>query len=139
MNTSNLNDQGVVIKKVVSKYHVYADGHTLQCGLSTRLYKDQSGGIIAVGDRVRFTVTGGHTGTILDVLPRRNKFSRPAPKHGINTLEQVIASNVDQIVPVFSTASPLPKWGLLDRYLVAAEAAGIKGDGVYFQIGFVAI
>ena len=126
MNTSNLNDQGVVIKKVVSKYHVHAGGHTLQCGLSPRLYKDPSGVIIAVGDRVRFTVTDGHTGTILDVLPRRNKFSRPAPKPGINAPEQVIASNVDQIVPVFSTASPIPKWGLLDRYLVAAEAAGLQ-------------
>ena len=94
--------------------------------LNTQPYKDPSSGIVAVGDRVRFAVTGGHTGIILDVLPRRNKFSRPAPKPGINTLEQVIASNVDQIVPVFSTASPLPKWGLLDRYLVAAEAAGLR-------------
>ena len=125
MNTSILNDQGVVIKKVVSKYHVYAGGHTLQCGLSTRLYKDQIGGMIAVGDLVRFTDTGGHTGTILEVLPRRNKFSRPAPRNGSRSFEQVIATNVDQIVPVFSTASPLPKWGLLDRYLVAAEAAGL--------------
>jgi ribosome biogenesis GTPase len=63
---------------------------------------------------------------ILDLLPRRNKLSRPAVKPGAYTHEQVIASNLDQVVPVFSTASPLPKWGLLDRYLVAAEAAGLR-------------
>jgi len=39
------------------------------------------------------------------------------------TNEQVIAANIDQIVPVFSTANPIPKWGLLDRYLATAEAA----------------
>ncbi|MFN2151698.1 MAG: ribosome small subunit-dependent GTPase A [Anaerolineales bacterium] len=125
MNISNLNDQGVVIKKVISKYHVYADGHTFQCGLSTQLYKDQSSDIITVGDRVGFTTVDRYNGTILAVLPRRNKFSRPAPKNGNRSFEQVIASNVDQIVPVFSVASPIPRWGLLDRYLVAAEAAGL--------------
>jgi ribosome biogenesis GTPase len=39
--------------------------------------------------------------------------------------EQVIVSNADQVIPIFSVASPTPKWGLLDRYLVAAEAAGL--------------
>jgi len=126
MKTNNQSDQGVVIKKIVSRYHVRAGDHTLLCGLSTRNHKEQSGSTVAVGDRVRFAITGSHTGTILDVLPRRNKFSRPAPKPGTYAREQVIASNVDQIVPVFSTASPLPKWGLLDRYLVAAEAAGLR-------------
>jgi ribosome biogenesis GTPase len=37
----------------------------------------------------------------------------------------VIAANADQIIPIFAVASPTPKWGLLDRYLVAAEAAGL--------------
>jgi ribosome biogenesis GTPase len=125
MNISNLNDQGVVIKKVISKYHVYADGRTFQCGLSTQLVKEPSSEMVAVGDRVRFNAIDRHTATILAVLPRRNRFSRPAPKNGDRSFEQVIASNVDQIVPVFSTASPIPKWRLLDRYLVAAEAAGL--------------
>ncbi len=126
MKINYQNDQGVVIKKVVSRYHVRAGNHTLLCGLSTRYHKEQTSGTVAVGDHVRFSVTGTQTGTILDVLPRRNKFSRPAPKPGTYTSEQVIASNLDQIVPVFSIASPLPKWGLLDRYLVAAEAAGLR-------------
>jgi ribosome biogenesis GTPase len=125
MNTINLDDHGVVIKKVISKYHVYADGHTFQCGLSTQLYKQPSSELVSVGDRVCFNAFDRHTATILAVLPRRNKFSRLAPKNGNRSFEQVIASNVDQIVPVFSAASPIPKWGLLDRYLIAAEAAGL--------------
>jgi ribosome biogenesis GTPase len=39
--------------------------------------------------------------------------------------EQVIAANIDQAAAVFSAAQPAPKWGMLDRYLVSAEAAGI--------------
>jgi ribosome biogenesis GTPase len=125
MNISKLNDQGVVIKKVISNYHVFAGGRTFQCGLSTKLVKEPSSSAVVVGDRVRFNAIDQYTATILAVLPRRNKISRPAPKNGNRSFEQVIASNVDQIVPVFSAASPIPKWRLLDRYLVAAEAAGL--------------
>ncbi len=44
---------------------------------------------------------------------------------GQRVFEQVIVSNADLILPVFSAANPTPKWGLLDRYLVTAEAAGL--------------
>lgn len=105
---------------------------------------------IAIGDRVRFISaadsrqdremnsdeTGGVTppvsmnsketgGVIIEVLPRLSSFSRPAVTPGQRIFEQVIAANADQIVPIFAVASPTPKWGLLDRYLVAAEAAGL--------------
>jgi ribosome biogenesis GTPase len=78
---------------------------------------------IAVGDEVWFADNGDGTGRILEILPRRNKLVRPATGPGLGNFEQVIASNVDQVVPVFSIASPTPKWGLLDRVLISAEAA----------------
>jgi ribosome biogenesis GTPase len=62
---------------------------------------------------------------ITEILPRISAFSRPAATTGQRVFEQVIAANVDQVIPIFSVASPTPKWGLLDRYLVAAEAAGL--------------
>ena len=62
---------------------------------------------------------------IVEILPRTSKFSRPAPMPGQRVFEQVIVSNADQVLPVFSAANPTPKWGLLDRYLVSAEAAGL--------------
>jgi ribosome biogenesis GTPase len=94
---------------------------------------------VAIGDHVRYSdATGGRgmtplaskhskaaSGVIVEVLPRKSKLSRPAPVPGQRVFEQVIVSNVDRVLPVFSVANPAPKWGLLDRYLVAAEAAGL--------------
>jgi hypothetical protein len=42
---------------------------------------------------------------------------------GQRVFEQVIVSNADLVLPVFSVANPTPKWGLR-IYLVSAEAAG---------------
>ena len=80
---------------------------------------------VAIGDVVRFVDAGENRGMITEILPRRNKFSRPATTPGQRVFEQVIVANADQVVPVFAAANPAPKWGLLDRYLVAAEAAGL--------------
>ena len=80
---------------------------------------------IAIGDRVRYVDAGAGRGMITEVLPRHSKLSRPAPVPGQRVFEQVIVSNVDLVVPVFSLADPTPKWGLLDRYLVTAEASGL--------------
>ncbi|HEX5810154.1 MAG TPA: ribosome small subunit-dependent GTPase A, partial [Anaerolineales bacterium] len=92
---------------------------------------------VAIGDRVRYIDTGegrGVTplastnsrqasGVIVEILPRDSKLSRPAPVPGARVFEQVIVANADLVLPVFSVANPTPKWGLLDRYLVSAEAA----------------
>lgn len=39
---------------------------------------------------------------------------------------QVIAANAELLVCVFSCARPEPRWGMLDRYLVIAESAGLS-------------
>ncbi len=78
---------------------------------------------IAVGDRVRFHDGDGRRGKITGILPRKNKFSRRAA--GRRELEQVVVSNIDQVVPVFAASRPRPSWGMLDRYLVDAEACGL--------------
>jgi ribosome biogenesis GTPase len=78
---------------------------------------------VAIGDRVRYVEAGDGTGMVVEILPRRSKLSRPAPVPGQRVFEQVIVANADMIVPVFAVANPAPKWGLLDRYLVSAEAA----------------
>jgi ribosome biogenesis GTPase len=92
---------------------------------------------VAIGDRVRYVDAGdtrgmipfastnskGASGMIIEILPRDSKLSRPATVPGQRVFEQVIVSNADLVLPVFSVANPTPKWGLLDRYLVSAEAA----------------
>jgi ribosome biogenesis GTPase len=61
---------------------------------------------------------------IVEVLPRRSRMTRRSavPMPGAHPFEQVIVANLDQVVAVFAAAQPAPKWGLLDRYLVSAEA-----------------
>jgi len=126
MKTMISNDHGVVIKKVYSQYLINVGGHTHPCATSTIPHNKKTWhGSIAVGDKVRIINNGNGNLRIIDVLPRRNQFSRPAPNTGMHIDEQVIAANVDLIVPIFSIASPIPKWGLLDRYLAAAEAEGL--------------
>ena len=128
MSTNNTDDQGVVFRKSHGQYLVHANGRGIACALSSRLYKQITAPApdpLAIGDVVRFSQAGDGPAVITGILPRRNKFSRQAVTPGRQVSEQVIVSNVDQVVPVFAAASPTPKWALLDRYLVSAEAAGL--------------
>jgi ribosome biogenesis GTPase len=141
---SNQDGQGVVYRKMRGQYTVRANGRDIDCVLSSLLRKQLIYPIadptslrhrvqevrevehidpVAIGDRVRLVDAGDGTAMINEVLPRKSTLSRPAPVPGQRVFEQVIVSNVDQVIPVFAAASPTPKWGLLDRYLVSAEAS----------------
>jgi ribosome biogenesis GTPase len=141
---TNEDSQGVVYRKTLGHYTVRANGRDIDCVLSSLLRKQLIYPIadptslrhrvravreiehidpVAIGDRVRYIDAGDGSGMINEVLPRQSTLSRPAPVPGKRVFEQVIVSNVDQVVPVFAAASPTPKWGLLDRYLVSAEAS----------------
>ena len=143
MNSNIQDDTGIVFRKTTGHYNVHAHGRELDCVLSSLIHKQliystadptsmrrhvqavrdlDNVDPVAIGDHVRFIKTENERGMITEILSRRNKFSRPSSPHHF---EQVIASNVDLVIPVFAAASPTPKWGLLDRYLVAAEAAGL--------------
>jgi ribosome biogenesis GTPase len=135
-------DQGVVIKKSIAGYEVCQGDRHIACGLSP-FFCEQARPVpdhnrskgeaaspsetLAVGDVVRFIKTSQDAGQILEVLPRRNRLARraAASRRGAYAGEQVIAANLDQVVPVFSAAEPEPHWRLLDRYLVAAESAAL--------------
>lgn len=75
---------------------------------------------LAAGDWVR--VRGlGDDGTIQSIEPRTTSLSRDSRGR-----RHVIVANVDQVIVVGSAALPDLKPGLIDRLLVAAEAAGIR-------------
>lgn len=74
---------------------------------------------IAVGDKVRFEKIGDGKGVIEEVLPRRTRLSRRAVMKDAE--EQIIASNIDQLVSVSSAKEPRLNTRLIDRYLVVAE------------------
>lgn len=94
---------------------------------------------VAIGDRVSFIQIPDGSGKILDVLPRHNYLARSSakPMPGAHAFKQVIAANLDQVIPVFAAANPKPKWHLLDRYLVTAESYGIPATVVVSKFDLV--
>jgi ribosome biogenesis GTPase / thiamine phosphate phosphatase len=146
MNIDDEDDIGVVFRKTLGHYTVRTQEREIDCVLSSLNHKQliyptadatslrhavrevreiEHVDPIAIGDRVRYVDAGHGRGMITGILPRHSKLSRPAPVPGQRVFEQVIVSNADLVLPVFSVADPTPKWGLLDRYLVTAEAAGL--------------
>jgi ribosome biogenesis GTPase len=148
MQTQNTDTtlDGIVVKKNLGHYEVNRKGRNTRCVLSANLWKafetthntgnnrqrvikvgDVYTDPVAVGDVVSFIPSPDGTGMIQDVLPRKNYLARATakPMPGAHAFEQVIAANLDQVVPVFAAADPEPKWQMLDRYLVSAESYGI--------------
>jgi len=152
MKTANIERslRGIVIQKTTGQYRILVDGRTITCPAAFQtpaLFRNRAKGngnkaarqpeILAVGDEVFLRPTGGESGVILEMAPRRNHFSRRSavPMPGAHASEQVIAANVDLVVPVFAVSNPQPHWNMLDRYLASAEINGLpalicitKGD-----------
>lgn len=121
-NLFSAANRGVITQKNNGIFLVTTESGSRSCAVSARLRRE-TGGELAVGDEVNLDAAG----QIDALLPRRNWISRraAAPMPGAHAHEQLIAANIDQVVPVFAAASPKPAWNLLDRYLVSAEAAEI--------------
>ncbi|NNF06021.1 MAG: ribosome small subunit-dependent GTPase A [Candidatus Eisenbacteria bacterium] len=78
---------------------------------------------VSVGDWVHLDLDSD-TPVITSVLPRTNALSRPAS--GRANKRQVVATNIDLAIVVLAAVTPKWKPTTLDRYLLLAEAAGIK-------------
>ncbi len=94
------------------------DGRTFQCA-TRRILKTLSTDqrhVVATGDRVLFRPTESGEGIIERVEPRRGVLSRNS-----RGKQQIIVSNVDQLLIVTSAAEPRLKPNLIDRLLVTAE------------------
>lgn len=140
--TNNCQFTGTVIKKSTGHCWVRTGNDVLICTVSTllrkqfvypntghrqtvqRVIENDHTDPIAVGDRVRCTRADKETGKVLEVLPRRSRLSRRSAAYnpGGHTFEQVIAANVDLVIPIIAAARPAPSWNLLDRNLASAES-----------------
>lgn len=80
---------------------------------------------VAPGDRVEVRVLGSRDGVIEEVYKRTNSIQRRAPGREGKILH-TIAANIDHVVIVSSYADPVFSPGLVDRFLIATEQAGIK-------------
>jgi ribosome biogenesis GTPase len=95
------------------------EGRVVVCTLRGLLKKEEGSlkNLVAVGDWVRFEQISSSQGQIREVEPRTSQLTRVDVS---GKKEQLIASNVDQLLVVASLSSPPLKPALIDRYLIAA-------------------
>ncbi|HNV70385.1 MAG TPA: ribosome small subunit-dependent GTPase A [Candidatus Ozemobacteraceae bacterium] len=113
---------GVVKEIGPGRCRTWVDGTDWDCLLPARLLATQKESL-AVGDRVRVRPLGGGQGAIDEVLPRRTVLDRPDP--GNRHRRNVIAVNLDLAIIVATLTDPPFRPGLIDRYLVRLQKAGI--------------
>ncbi|MBK7228977.1 MAG: ribosome small subunit-dependent GTPase A [Ignavibacteriales bacterium] len=122
-------------------FYVFSDkDHSIvRCTLKGKFKKDfnlkkdklYTTDFAVVGDSVLFDMNDDGTGVIYEILERKNHLSRKAIKtrgasYRGERLEQVIASNIDNIFIIVSTLEPDFNNKTLDRFLVACESSHIK-------------
>jgi ribosome biogenesis GTPase / thiamine phosphate phosphatase len=126
------NLTGLIVGLRGGHYAVHTDEGRYVCRLRGRLKRERlDTDLAALGDRVRLSVLGPGVGDIEEILPRGKVLSRRAPggagrggqRRPLADREQVLLANPDQAVFVFAAAHPAPHLGMLDRFLVIAEAA----------------
>lgn len=104
-------------------YRVYVEGGEIEAMLAGRLKHRAAsrGDLPAVGDWVAVRQRDGQRGAIIEVLPRRSRFSRRMA--GATTDQQVVAANVDVLFVVMAVDDDFsPR--RLERYLLMAAESG---------------
>lgn len=135
--------EGLIVDGGRGIYRVETSRGILACTIRGRLRKElsyaESGGArrnvravkvkphdpVAIGDRVGVLPTGGASGVIERVVARAGAaFTRKDPDPAGRALTTV--AGLDQMVVVFAVREPEPHLGLLDRFLVLAEAQQVE-------------
>lgn len=106
--------QGTILKALSGFYYVDdgSGGPPVACRGRGRLRHEKVSPL--VGDKVRFTALGDGSGMVDEILPRRNKFQRPA------------VANIDQLVIIASGAVPVTDPYLIDRMVSIAAWKGCE-------------
>lgn len=104
---------GIIIKGIGGFYYVKTEAGIIECHARGKFRKNSLSPI--VGDKVTVLVNSETTGSIFSIHERKNFLVRPG------------VANVDSIILVSATRSPLPDFFLTDKLLVIAESKGIKG------------
>ncbi len=130
---------GLVIKAQSGFFTVHTDRGDFTCQVRGRLKKERRDtDLVAIGDRVRISLTEDGSGMIEEVAERKRALARLAPRPGgrgsrrwdrngyLAEREQIIVANPDQAVFVFACADPEPRLRMLDRLLVGAELQHIS-------------
>lgn len=86
---------------------------------------------LAVGDKVEMEMENEieSTGTIIEILPRRNYITRQSPAHKKH--HHIIAANLDQSLLFATLKDPKTSQGFMDRFLLTCEAYHIPAIIVF--------
>lgn len=106
--------QGKIIKGIAGFYYVHtAESKVYECKAKGAFRKEKIKPL--VGDNVEIDIIDENklTGTISEILPRKNTLIRPA------------VANIDQALVIFAAVQPKPNLNLLDRFLIMMEQQGI--------------
>jgi len=127
-----VNIEALPSGEVIQVYSLYCDvdcgGVIWLCVVRKTLAKVAETGLV-VGDIVRFRETGntddqGRPEAVIEwVAPRRTLLTRADSFKAQES--QPIVANAQQMLLVAALSEPWPKWGLIDRMLVAAQAGGL--------------
>lgn len=104
--------QGTIIKSLSGFYYVDLSGETVTCRGRGKLRHERLSPL--VGDLVEITRLPDGTGTVEEVLPRKNQFARPA------------VANIDQLVILCSGTIPVTDPYLIDRVAAIAQKKGCE-------------
>lgn len=102
--------QGTIIKALSGFYEVQTAEGTVRCRARGKFRKDGLSPL--VGDRVAVALTEQAAGYILEIMPRKNRFVRPA------------VANIDTLVLLCAAVNPATDPFLVDRVAVIAEREG---------------
>ena len=100
-----------------------------QDGERLRAIPRQSLPALATGDRIHYEPGGDGGHAVIDEVATRHGILTRQTKHQ----EKLIAVNIDKVL-IVSAAKPALKTGLIDRYLVACELAGLAASVVFNKI-----
>ena len=111
---------GLVIAHYGKQVEVESLSNSVDSVITRRCHFRTNLGVLTTGDRVIWQ-DGEPNGLVVAVMPRKTALCRPDPYGEL----KVIAANIDRILIVIAP-SPEPHSQLIDRYIVAAEAAAIQ-------------
>ena len=115
--------RGQVVKNTGSWYEVRCDdGSRVSCKIKGkfRLKGIRSTNPIAVGDYVHFEKNQDNTAFISEIEERRNYIIRKASN--LSRQSHILATNLDQVVLIFTLYHPETTTTFTDRFLASAEA-----------------
>jgi ribosome biogenesis GTPase len=118
--------EGLVVRSTAGFVDVDIDGDVVQARIRGRLKnRPRTTDLCVIGDRAVVSRPDEHSYVVVDVLPRKTRFSRRQPGRGPDK-EDVLVANLDQLLVTFSHGEPVLNTRLLDRFLVIAEHQHIQ-------------